>query len=297
MQLELIPQLLGQPIHDPGIISLMQELDVQQTGKDDATIIANGRGVHLQFQSNDRPAFSRSKSTGDVPSKKGDLFLVAATFDRKFFDAHEVLNVHLPFRLLFGYQPRMMQVSRKFKQFVNGKKATFANCWSFVYNTYEVIVALDENEQLNWFRVEPRTELYARQVDITKLFKQQQYRVHTFNIAELNSMKVMNPTLSWILRMNAGDHTFDKKNIKEVNSVLEKYIDQVIAALQAQKVSQITAALKKSILSLNRAAAKNMGMIENKERKELLQFFEDTIRLCGLQLEPGVDFTSDWRTF
>ncbi|RAJ08546.1 hypothetical protein LX64_01199 [Chitinophaga skermanii] len=299
MNLEQLPSLLGHSVYDPAFDGVLRALAINERPEDNGTIavdVSNKTlGVHLEFQAKEKFMVHHGSPKSTFSAKQDELVLTAVTFDRNFTRLQKDANVSLPFKLLYGEQGATICVKLKRKQYLKQNTGSFKYGWWFLLGEYEVLTALDENESLLWFRVVLVNKNNSKGVDMQKMIRPQNLHLHTHHYKELESMKVVNPTLSWVLRMNEGDPTFTQKNIRETATILEKFIDALHQACKEQKALGVYNAVKKTINNLNKLSRKYDCLIDNREREELILFVNDAVRLTGLQLERSLDITWEWR--
>ena len=96
--------------------------------------------------------------------------------------------------------------------------------------------------------------------------------------------------------MREGDKLFTERNIIDTDSVLNAFIDQLIAAAEQKKASAIYSATKKFVLGMNKLN-NHHPFIDTMEREELVEYIHKAIRLTGIKMDDGIDLTEEWRSW
>jgi hypothetical protein len=114
------------------------------------------------------------------------------------------------------------------------------------------------------------------------------------------SLILPSPVIAWRKRMigdgvEAGDQIFTEENLFASQAVLDAFLSEVETAAAKKSPTQLLAAVKNLVKSLNKLT-KNMGnFIETNEREELVPYIENVVKAAGLHIPQGLDITLEWR--
>jgi|GEM_PF-2346989 len=179
----------------------------------------------------------------------------------------------------------------------------FVHC--YYKDNFEVIVYLDDDKRLESFWVMLQNQFAKKSARQMALIKEQQGRITTEHLEELRALTAELPTVAWMERMGqeeerqdgeaAEESPFTVQNIQTAKTVLKEFIHALETAAQSGKVSQIQAAVKKTVNTFNKLNPKNNYFIETLEREELVDFITKAVRPTGFMIENGADITEPWR--
>ncbi|WML55814.1 hypothetical protein RCG17_22935 [Neobacillus sp. PS3-12] len=108
----------------------------------------------------------------------------------------------------------------------------------------------------------------------------------------LDELKKNKPTNQWV-ENGEDDEFFTKKNINEINEVLNAYIDNLVKLGANSSEEEIMKAVKEVVIRINDLNEKYDYFIETMEREDLYQFIDTAAKIAGLESED--DITEEWR--
>jgi hypothetical protein len=119
------------------------------------------------------------------------------------------------------------------------------------------------------------------------------------------NINLPSPVIAWRKRMmgddvdangiEAGDQIFTEENLSASQAVLDAFLAEVQTAAAKKSPTQLLAAVKTVVKSLNKLT-KNIGnFIETNEREELVPYIENVVKAAGLHIPQGLDITLEWR--
>lgn len=112
------------------------------------------------------------------------------------------------------------------------------------------------------------------------------------DIMNLDELKKNKPTNQWV-ENGEDDEFFTKKNINEINEVLNAYIDNLVKLGANSSEEEIMKAVKEVVIRINDLNEKYDYFIETMEREDLYQFIDTAAKIAGLESED--DITEEWR--
>ena len=200
----------------------------------------------------------------------------------------------LPFGLAFDDSPG--EVKEKMKIKVSGKgTSSYGSYCEFHTADRLVFVAFDNEEKLIWMRVRPLELSFVKKRALDQSLRQQNKNITDAGIKQLQQMKASGPVAIWRKRMEEGDGMFTDAAVKATDTVLQTFIDQLIAAVEKKKAAAVLSAVRKTVVQLNKLNERHDSYIETLEREELVDFIHTAIKLTGFSLEEGLDVTAEWR--
>ena len=77
--------------------------------------------------------------------------------------------------------------------------------------------------------------------------------------------------------------------------MLKDYLQTLTELTNQKKATNIYNSIKKIVRAINKINDKHDGFIETMEREELCDFINNVVRKTGLDIEPNIDLTEEWR--
>jgi hypothetical protein len=108
------------------------------------------------------------------------------------------------------------------------------------------------------------------------------------------------PVIAWRQRMMGDgvepeDEIFTEENLSASQAVLDAFLAEVQTAAAKKSPTQLLAAVKNVVKSLNKLSKKMANFIETNEREELVPYIENVVKAAGLHIPQGLDITLEWR--
>ena len=206
-------------------------------------------------------------------------------------------NYLLPYGINLGDTSDVVISKLGQKPFSKSKNYDGDNTWMFYNDDFKIMPVFDDNLRLLWLRIWAIDINDKRKIQFQSELKIQNKNINQDNIEELISLKNSKPTIDWTIRMKGGDDIFTQKNIKESETILNDFIDELVIAVKSKKASSVYSKVKKVVSNFNKLNGGENSFIETMEREELVDFIEKATKLTGFKIEDGIDITEDWRAW
>jgi hypothetical protein len=166
----------------------------------------------------------------------------------------------------------------------------------FLVNDCVVSLYFDEDKQFNSVTVRTLDPHTALLIQFKKDLSAQKPNIN----ANFSAKNLPSPVIVWLQRMAGddvapGDNIFTEENLTASQVVLNAFLAEVETAAAKKSPSQLLAAVKNAVKSLNKITKNMDNFIETNEREELVPYIENVIKAAGLHIPQGLDITLEWR--
>jgi hypothetical protein len=298
-----LTDLLSKSILDPEMnafmvkydLPLQPELQLDIHGHAyDTAVMNTEHGIYLNFDGYYRYKFQYGEPALRLTTDDNELFLDEFTIDTEFTETKKQPVMALPFGLVLGDTSE--DVMRKLDKKPFEKSAqTYGHCLWTRFDNFRILTAINPAVGLIWVRI---IQLTVEEKEIERLKKQlpqQNKNIKPGNSSKIAAYTEILPTTAWRRRKDEGDELFTDKAIDAVDTALKKYATTLIELTNEKKAPAIYNSIKKIVMALNSINDKHNGFIETMEREELCDFINTIVRMTGLEIEPTIDLTEQWR--
>lgn len=206
------------------------------------------------------------------------------------YHQNSVFDFALPKGLLFKDKPDtvLQKLGTKAKEI---GETSYGEYMAFKIEQHEWIIGFNKKRELICLNIWLMTKQELLLIEMKRLLKGQDAFIQSTRKSELEALKNKLPTLKWRKRMKQGDHLFDDKNIKAIETALLVFIDDLLLSIAKKKGAPIYAAVKRLVLHINKLNDRFNGFIETTEREELVSFIQKSVGYTGFQTEKDFDIT------
>lgn len=295
---QLYLEILGHSIHEPRLVSLLEELNLGSVPEpnlmDIFTLEDKKNGMYFEFT----PKYWFVKTHGLPKSafrdSSDELILLEVTFENDFAQNKKPFPVPLPYNLQIGDSADTIIHKLEKKPFEKSKSNHYDESqhdYYFYKDEFKILIKLDDKLNMLWLRLWLIDLSEKYKMDLKKSLAKQNRNLTSDNIQLLEEQKEKSPVRLWEKRMTDCDNLFTSSNISLTKETLEQFIDQLSDATKQQNATKIYSAIKKTVLVFN----KNSRFIETLEREELVDFIHASVRLTGFLIDDNIDLTEQWR--
>lgn len=295
METNYILDLFGHSIYHPDLDKILNNFDAICNDKSKLerydSIKSKSTGVTFTFWSKEFYDYSveTPKSTYRLKNEH-EVLLYEMTFTNK-----KGSNIIWPFGLNYGDHSDTVTNKIGVKPFSKSKNYDNEHTWTYYNDKFEIMPVFDDKLNLMWLRIWAIKKSDKKKIELKENLKQQNKNISIVQIDKIIALKKSKPTSNWRHRLNEGDSIFNDSNIRESETILDSFIDNLAIATKSKKASSIYSTAKKVTEIFNKANRKQNNFINTMEREELVNFIENAIKLTGFKIDNGVDITEHWR--
>lgn len=273
------------------------ELQLDEGGKAYNTDSDNDKtGIFLSFNGYYRYEREFGEPSNRFTDSENELFLNEITIDNGFSKTKEPTIFNLPFGLQLGDSKEQI-ISKLGKKPYEKSFLIEHHCWWTRFDDYRILTALNTEFNLIWVRIIKLTEYEKEKIRLKKFLGQQNKNIEPKNQELILELISAIPTNLWKQRKKEGDEYFTDKGINSVETLMIEYLKTLAGYTSKKKATNIYNSVKKVVLSLNKINDMNDYFIETMEREELCEFINDAVRRTGIQINPELDLTEEWRNW
>jgi hypothetical protein len=298
-----LPERLGKSILSDDLKSFMSQFDLPDnpelqldfSGDAYDTSSANSnKGIYLNFDGYARYKLQYGEPFHRFDTSKDELFLDEITVDNNFYKNRKPSPTELPFNLQFG-DTKEIVLQKLNKKPYEKTQTSYGYCWWTLFEEFRILTAISPESELIWVRIMKLTLEEKEKAKLKKYLSQQNKNIKPENKQNIFEYVDKLPTVEWRRRKDDGDDLFTEKGITSVETLLKDYLITLADLTTQKKAANIYNSVKKVTTGLNKINEKNDGFIETLEREELCEFINAVVRETGLDIDPGVDLTEEWR--
>jgi len=298
-----IQDLLGRPIHSPGIKDFFAQYHLPQKPNPEYDAYGNLFWVRVNNEENTirclftgyvRYARTYGEPIGNYNKDKDQLILHEMTIYPQATPNGKIPEKDLPFALNIGDDKKTIE--QKIGKKLTGKRLSNngGTFYEIFFEEFRLLLALNPNEQLNWLTIF-KLDLYEKErIRLKALLKSQNKNIDPNRIPEIQAFLSETPITQWRKRMAEGDDMFSEESITAVETALIEYVQTLCKTVQKKNATTVYNSMGKLVKTLNKINDK-YGLIETMEREELCDWLNTLIRKTGLELADNVDITDEYR--